>query len=1174
MIIHPPSVRSLERGVALVIVLAMVLLITVLAIGFLSLAGSNRGAAASYAATAATRQLADTTVNIVQGQINQATKLAPGFVWASQPGAIRTFTSDGELDTIYRLYSASSLTAPNYASLAGDVAPSNWSSSPAIWVDINAPAVRASTSSLGYPILDPRSPTSSGLLTLDGFSIDNPPGASTNQPAPMPVRWLYVLRNGEIIAPDDGGSGQTATFAKSSIQPSTSNPIVGRTAFWTDDESCKININTAADGTFWDTPHVDASDERQMARSQPMAREYNRYPGHPATTSLKAVFTALDINLGAYPSALGQTSNLFKMLPRYNDDYGSKQGTHTTTASSAPETAKSDRLYSSTGEMLFSPSRASSGLTLSQIEAGKFFLTATSRAPELNLFGQPRIATWPVSENQSDSYRTPIDRLIAFASTINGEPYYFTRLNPRSTTIDISLQRNQELLNYLDRSMQRDVPGVGKSFAAKYGQAETRQILTEIFDYIRCMNLRDSTLSETYQYATRSPKAASNETYGLGEVSPSISTIWGTQGFGRFYRITEVALVFVAVGEGANGSTSATPVLSGQAGTVGYTGTLGNFTPADSTRAVQAFLVMNFFDPSFGWSSHYPNANITVKGLDSFKLNNQSMALPSSASIPLFFTTPPLHSRAYGGPLDWRVLLRKFGPNSPPKPRASAEFPFYSNILEIPIGPGSMDFSGGNLTIQLYDENSNLVSTYNIDFPSYPTLPIPSLPVYRQFGVNLSDNSDRFGKGVALSNNFPSTVIDPADVVFGVVPSKASGDYRLLARVDVLSSVFVRHPSAGTQAQGFGFDTPVVDFNGSVRGTLYNPSLIQNRKPFVPATVQGASVGGSSSIPGDWDNGFGKRLDGPFINKPDEGTIYNASSEDPYFKTDYGEEAIGASFFSANRQVPSPVMFGSLPTGVVSMTPWQTLLFRPGPSGHPGSYDPKDHYLLDLFWMPVAEPYAISEPFSTAGKVNLNYQILPFTYITRNTALRAVLSSEKIAQIAPTSGAYARQVSGSARSTLNLSDSNGTLRQFKERFSQGDIFRSATEICDIFLVPSGTSWTSDSAARSAWYGGNFTYVGDNLRERPYATIYPRVTTKSNTFRIYYTTQSLNNRSTDPAIWNESLGVITGEYRGSTTIERYLNPADTNLPDAATDASNPSLENYYRWRIVEQTSFAP
>jgi len=1181
------SARVRQRGVALVIVLAMVALIAALAIGFLNRAGSNRSAAASYGAAATSRQLADTTVNIVQGQINQATQLPAGSVWASQPGAIRTFKSDGSLDTIYRLYSSSSLTASNYTALAGDVPSANWMASPAIWIDLNAPAARAGTASLSYPILDPRSPTGSGLINLDGFALASPPGASSNQPAPMPVRWLYVLRNGEIIAPDDESSGQIATFANSSVKPSADNPIVGRTAFWTDDESCKINVNTAADGAFWDTPHVDAPDEHKLANSQPMAREYQRYPGHPATTSLKAVFDALKVPLGTYPSAMGETSDFFKLLPRYNDDYGSKQGTAVTTASSNPETAKSDRFYSGTGEMLFNPKRASSGLTLSQVETGKFFLTANSRAPELNLFGQPRIATWPVSENPSDSYRTPIDRLIAFASTINGKPYYFTRLNSRSPSVDISLSRNQQLLNYLDRSTQRNVPGVGKSFVDKYGQTETRQILTEIFDYIRCMNLRDSTLSETYQYATRSPNAASNENYGLGEVTPSISDGWGTQGFGRFYRITEVALVFVAVGEGSDGSTSATPVLSAQAGLVNYTGTLGNYTPANSTRAVQAFLVMNFFDPNFGWSSHYPNSNITVSGLDSFKLNDQSMALPSSASIPLFFTTvPPYNSRAYGGPLDWRVLIRKLGPNNPPKPGGAAEFPFYSKILEIPTGPGSMSFSGGKVTIKLFDGQSNLVSTYNIDFPGCATLPIPTLPVhYRQFGIDMNTSVnrgypvvDRFDARVLKNDQglytYYDTVIDPNDVVFGVVPSKTTGDYRLLARTEVPASVFVQHPSAGSHSQGFGFDTPVQEFTGSVRGTLYNPAFAQNRKPFVPATVQGAFVGGTSTIPGDWDNGFGKRLDGPFINKPDEGTIYNAGTEDPYFKTDYGETAIGASFFSANRQVPSPVMFGSLSTGVMSLTPWQTLLFRPGPTGHPGANDPKDHYLLDLFWMPVAEPYAISEPFSTAGKVNMNYQILPFTYITRNTALRAVLSPEKVAQFGKTSGAYSRVISASARSVLNLSDTDGTLRQFKERFSKGDIFRSATEICDIFLVPSGSSWTSDSAARTAWYGDSFAYVGDNLRERPYATIYPRVTTKSNTFRVYYTTQSLNNRSPNPAVWNEGLGVVTGEYRGSTTIERYLNSSDTNLPDAATDTSNPSLEDYYRWRIVEQTSFAP
>ncbi|NBV25571.1 MAG: hypothetical protein EBS05_27140, partial [Proteobacteria bacterium] len=95
--------------------------------------------------------------------------------------------------------------------------------------------------------------------------------------------------------------------------------------------------------------------------------------------------------------------------------------------------------------------------------------------------------------------------------------------------------------------------------------------------------------------------------------------------------------------------------------------------------------------------------------------------------------------------------------------------------------------------------------------------------------------------------------------------------------------------------------------------------------------------------------------------------------------------------------------FGSLPTGVIRNQPWQTLLFRPQ-AGHPGEgtptsgppyTSPPDHLLMDLFWMPVIEPYAISEPFSTAGKVNLNYEMAPFSYIRRATALHAVFKSQE-----------------------------------------------------------------------------------------------------------------------------------------------------------------------------------
>jgi hypothetical protein len=304
-------------------------------------------------------------------------------------------------------------------------------------------------------------------------------------------------------------------------------------------------------------------------------------------------------------------------------------------------------------------------------------------------------------------------------------------------------------------------------------------------------------------------------------------------------------------------------------------------------------------------------------------------------------------------------------------------------------------------------------------------------------------------------------------------------------------------------------------------------------------------------------------------------------------------------------------MFGSLPTGVVRGLPWQTLLFRPnrGSKSHPGGQtisNPADHLLLDLFNLPVVEPYAISEPFSTGGKVNLNYVIAPFgyamgdsgkrqntvtkvtnsmdrSYIRRDTALRGVFKSVKIMAV-QTSQANAAHESGPMNEATNFHydiDSERTLDAFESRFKDRDrgLFRSASEICDMDLYPMPNGPGGPTVPQVTDWGRfwetDYAQTGDNMRERPYAHIYPRVTTKSNVYTIHMRCQSVKKvPGTDPEKFDPNRDKILGEYRGQATIERFIDPNDPELRtyDATSGAS--SVDPFYRFRVISTKQFLP
>ena len=491
---------------------------------------------------------------------------------------------------------------------------------------------------------------------------------------------------------------------------------------------------------------------------------------------------------------------------------------------------------------------------------------------------------------------------------------------------------------------------------------------------------------------------------------------------------------------------------------------------------------------------------------------------------------------------------------------------------------------------------------------------------------------------LAESNRTPSgrgRFIRPGDTVWSM--SVEHGDGRLIAGVSEIphssSTVeFTRHPQAGG-GNHFGHSFTLAQggthLTGTSGATVTNLNYPGGKRPLpIPG---GASARDKFQLYGDFDNGMGGTIDGAYINKVDEGNTHSLRKRTlnqtpgswewrrdygsyPYFVREWTHEAAGPAFFSPNRMMPSPVMFGSMPNmvlnnnGVPNKGAWQTLLFRPDVSGgvyssHPGADSPPDHMLLDLFWMPVVEPYAISEPSSTAGRVNMNYQILPFKNITRNSALRGVFQSEYMLCIpnyhvrnykvgvgrgrgyhwlySPFDGELQRL---SLRSVIVEDD---TLEQFQEKFDKDELFLTTSEICEIHLIPqdigerqgfanrTGTYKPTLEQMESGQYWTNHRVVGDNAREAPYAHIYPRLTTKSNTYKVHVRAQMVKKaRDTQPNVWDETLDTVIAEYRGSAIVERYVEPNDPDIPDYATNINAPALDQFYKFRVLNEKRFSP
>jgi hypothetical protein len=186
---RPTSVghSSGDRGVALILTLAVLALVTLLLIAFVTSMRVENAASKNFNDLIKARELAQGAIDQAVAQIRQATpsRVPVGSTiqnYVTFPGG--AYVYNGTALISYSLYSDPTLTDPT-----------NLNSG--LWI-------------------------TGGINGLGEFTSNSVPDTSQ-----INVGWLYVDQNGNISPPP------------------LSKPLVGRIGYWVDDEASKINVNTA-----------------------------------------------------------------------------------------------------------------------------------------------------------------------------------------------------------------------------------------------------------------------------------------------------------------------------------------------------------------------------------------------------------------------------------------------------------------------------------------------------------------------------------------------------------------------------------------------------------------------------------------------------------------------------------------------------------------------------------------------------------------------------------------------------------------------------------------------------------------------------------------------------------------------------------------------------------------
>ena len=216
---HPSS----QRGVALVITLFFIVLLTIIAVGFFDSARADRSAASAHLDRLRAANMAREGIERSVATLRRETTDSP--------------QNPGETDDAYNLRKRNWISQPG-ALIVPDPAPADQKQLKRV-VDLSS---GAPTASLTYsdPVLRP--PNLNIQLLVDqsppSYLITDRKDAATSAVAEMKLKWIYV-RNNIATGIYEYDASETPKL------DDKAKPIIGRFAYWSDDESSKINYNLA-----------------------------------------------------------------------------------------------------------------------------------------------------------------------------------------------------------------------------------------------------------------------------------------------------------------------------------------------------------------------------------------------------------------------------------------------------------------------------------------------------------------------------------------------------------------------------------------------------------------------------------------------------------------------------------------------------------------------------------------------------------------------------------------------------------------------------------------------------------------------------------------------------------------------------------------------------------------